>query len=67
MPRLRAGDLLALPASGAYHLAMESNYNLATRSAVVFVGQGTARLARRRQSYDDLLALEEDTAQVEQT
>ena len=66
LPRLRAGDLLALPASGAYHLAMESNYNLATRSAVVFVGQGTARLARRRQSYDDLLALEEDTAQVEQ-
>ena len=67
LPRLQAGDLLALPASGAYHLAMESNYNLATRSAVVFVGQGRARLARRRQSYDDLLALEEDPAQMEQT
>ena len=67
LPRLHAGDLLALPASGAYHLAMESNYNLATRPAVVFVGQGRARLARRRQSYDGLLALEEDATQVGRT
>ena len=67
LPRLRAGDLLALPASGAYHLAMESNYNLAPRSAVVFVNQGTARLARRRQRYDDLLMLEEDVTRTGRT
>ena len=58
LPRLEAGDLLAVPASGAYNLAMESNYNLARRPAVVFVRDGAARLVRRRQSYEELLALE---------
>ncbi|MEE9277727.1 MAG: diaminopimelate decarboxylase [Dehalococcoidia bacterium] len=58
LPRLQPGDLLALPASGAYNLAMESNYNLAQRPAVLFVNDGRARLVRRRQSYEDLLALE---------
>jgi len=58
LPRLQPGDLIALPASGAYNLAMESNYNLATRPAVVFVDHSTARLVRRRQTYEDLLALE---------
>ena len=37
---------------------MESNYNLALRPAVVIVRDGDARLVRRRQSFDDLLALE---------
>jgi diaminopimelate decarboxylase len=59
LPRLAVGDLLALPASGAYNLAMESNYNLAQRPAVVFVRQGTSRLVRRRQGYADLIALDE--------
>ena len=59
LPRLAAGDLLALPASGAYNLAMESNYNMALRPAVLFLRDGAARLVRRRQRYDDLLALEE--------
>ena len=58
MPRAQPGDLLAIPASGAYNLAMESNYNLAQRPAVIFVRDGEARLTRRRQNYDDLLALE---------
>ena len=58
LPRLRPGDLLALPASGAYQLAMESNYNLALRPAVLFLRDGEARLVRRRQTYADLLAME---------
>ncbi len=58
LPRLVAGDLLAMPASGAYHLAMESNYNLAQRPAVVFVRDGASRLVRRRQRYADLIALD---------
>ncbi|MEX2237787.1 MAG: diaminopimelate decarboxylase [Dehalococcoidia bacterium] len=53
-----AGDVLAVPASGAYGLAMASNYNSATRPAVVFVRDGEARLVRRRETYDDLLSLE---------
>lgn len=58
LPELQLGELLAMPAAGAYQLAMESNYNLALRPAVVMVRDGEARLARRRQSFDDLLALE---------
>ncbi len=55
LPPVEAGDLLALPATGAYCLAMASNYNLATRPAVVMVQDGEARLIRRRESYADLL------------
>ena len=58
LPKTEVGDLVAIPASGAYNLAMESNYNLALRPAVVFVRDGEARLTRRRQTYTDLLALE---------
>ena len=47
-----------LPASGAYNLAMSSNYNQALRPAVVLVKEGQARLIRRRETYDDLLRTE---------
>ena len=50
--------LSALPASGAYNLAMSSNYNLAYRPAVVVVRDGRARLVRRRETIEDLLAAE---------
>ena len=59
LPTLHSGDLLALPASGAYNLAMASNYNMALKPAVVLVKDGQARLMRRRQTYDDLLVGEE--------
>ncbi len=55
LPRVRVGDLVAVPGSGAYNLAMSSNYNMATRPAVVAVDGGQARLVRRRETYDDLL------------
>lgn len=58
LPRLRSGDVVALPASGAYNLAMSSNYNQALRPAVVMVADGRARLIRRRETYDDLLRTE---------
>lgn len=60
LPRLEAGELLAVPASGAYQVAMESNYNLALRPAIVMVEDGQARLIRRRQTYEDLVALDVD-------
>jgi diaminopimelate decarboxylase len=58
LPRVAAGDVLAIPASGAYCLAMASNYNWNVRPAVVMVGGGEARLIRRRETYDDLLLTE---------
>jgi diaminopimelate decarboxylase len=59
LPKLAAGDLLALPASGAYCLAMASNYNMSLRPPIVLVRDGSARLVRRRETYDDLLRTEE--------
>ena len=56
LPPLRAGDLLAVPVSGAYHLSMASNYNASRRPAVVWVEDGAARLIQRRETLDDLLA-----------
>jgi len=58
LPSPRRGDLLAVPATGAYTLAMSSNYNGVGRPAAVLVRNGEARLIRRRETVDDLLALE---------
>jgi diaminopimelate decarboxylase len=58
LPEPRRGDLLAVPASGAYTLAMSSNYNVVPRPAAVLVADGRARVIRRRETLDDLLALE---------
>ena len=58
LPEPRRGDLLAVPATGAYTLAMSSTYNAVPRPAAVLVADGEARLIRRRESLDDLLALE---------
>jgi diaminopimelate decarboxylase len=58
LPSPRRGDLLAVPATGAYTLAMSSNYNGVGRPAAVLVGNGEAVLIRRRETIDDLLALE---------
>jgi diaminopimelate decarboxylase len=58
LPEPRRGDLLAVPATGAYTLAMGSNYNGVPRPAAVLVSQGEARLILRRESVDDLLARE---------
>jgi diaminopimelate decarboxylase len=58
LPKLWAGDVLAIPSSGAYCLAMASNYNLSLRPAVVAVRDGRPRLVRRRETYDDLLSVD---------
>jgi diaminopimelate decarboxylase len=57
---LAVGDLLCTPTTGAYGYAMASNYNKVPRPAVVFVGNGEARLVVRRETVDDLLRLEEE-------
>jgi diaminopimelate decarboxylase len=58
LPPATAGDVLAIPVSGAYQLPMASNYNLVPRPAVVFVRDGHARLVRRRERLEDLLCLD---------
>ena len=56
LPEPRRGDLLAVPATGAYTLGMASNYNGVPRPAAVLVRDGEARLLRRRETVEDLLA-----------
>jgi diaminopimelate decarboxylase len=58
LPEPRRGDLLAVPATGAYTLGMASNYNALPRPAAVLVRAKTSRLIRLREKIDDLLALE---------
>ncbi|MCB9915269.1 MAG: diaminopimelate decarboxylase [Planctomycetes bacterium] len=60
LPELAPGDLLAVRDVGAYGLAMASNYNGFALPAEVLVTGGAARLVRRRQTLDDLLAPERD-------
>jgi len=52
------GDLLAVRSAGAYCFAMSSNYNTRNRAAEVLVDGDQVHLARRRETYDDQLALE---------
>jgi diaminopimelate decarboxylase len=62
LPEPRRGDLLAVPATGAYTLSMGSNYNAVPRPGAVLVGDGEARVIRRRETLDDLLRYEEPTS-----
>jgi diaminopimelate decarboxylase len=53
-----AGELLAIMSCGAYAMAMSSNYNSRPRAAEVLVSGGEAHLVRRRESVEELFALE---------
>ena len=56
LPQVQRGDLVCLPATGAYGVAMASNYNGVTRPAVVFVDDGRPTLVVRRETYAELVA-----------
>ncbi len=55
MPEIKEGELLAVPAAGAYHLSMSSNYNGSRKPAVLLLEDGAERLMIRRETIDDLL------------
>jgi diaminopimelate decarboxylase len=50
----RRGDVLVIPATGAYSYALANNYNQIPRPPVVFCREGVARLVVRRETYEDL-------------
>ena len=56
LPKLAEGDLVALLSAGAYGFVMASNYNSRPFPAEVLVDGDSARVVRRRQSFDDLIA-----------
>ena len=55
---INSGDILITTTTGAYGYSMASNYNKIPKNPVVFVQTGEDKLACKRQSYEDLLALE---------
>ena len=59
MPPIEPGDLVTVLDAGAYGFAMASNYNRRPFPAEVLVENGQWRIVRRRQTVDDMLALEE--------
>jgi diaminopimelate decarboxylase len=50
----RVGDLIAVPVTGAYCFTMSNNYNASLRPPVIFCRDGSARLAVRRETFEDL-------------
>ena len=55
LPTAEPGDIIAIPAAGAYCPSMASNYNLNPRPPMVLVGEGRSRVIRRRESYQDMM------------
>jgi len=55
VPELKPGDILAMPATGAYGYSMSGNYNRIPRQAVVLVYKGTSEEIVKRETYEDLI------------
>jgi diaminopimelate decarboxylase len=60
LPELNHNDLLVIHSAGAYGFGMGSNYNTRGRSAEVAVENGKARLIRKRENFENLIALEKE-------
>ncbi|MGE4292279.1 MAG: diaminopimelate decarboxylase [Desulfovibrio sp.] len=58
LPEIKQGELLAVFSAGAYGFTMSSNYNSRPRAAELIVDGDRVKVARRRESYEDLVALE---------
>ena len=56
LPEPAVGDLLVVPATGAYCFTMANNYNGTRRIPVVFARDGAARLVVRRETWEELSA-----------
>jgi len=60
VPMTQEGDLIIVHSAGAYGFTMASNYNTRGRVAEVAVEDGKDRLIRKRETFEDLIALEKD-------
>ncbi|WP_295055404.1 diaminopimelate decarboxylase [Sulfuricurvum sp.] len=60
LPMMEHNDLLVVHSAGAYGFGMGSNYNTRGRSAEVAVEEGKERLIRRRETFEDVIALERE-------
>lgn len=64
LPPLVRGDLLAVFSAGAYGFSMSSNYNARCRAPEVLVDGNQYRVIRRREQYEDLVALEHPQSRI---
>ncbi|MCT7404995.1 diaminopimelate decarboxylase [Aliarcobacter cryaerophilus] len=60
LPKTEPNDLVAIYSAGAYGFTMASNYNTRERVAEIAVENGVDRLIRKRETFEDLIALEEE-------
>ncbi|MBK9209746.1 MAG: diaminopimelate decarboxylase [Anaerolineales bacterium] len=60
MPKIEPGALIAIPAAGAYHLSMSSNYNGSRKPAVLWLENGAVKLMQRRETIEDLMRRDEN-------
>ncbi len=60
LPELNHNDLIVVHSAGAYGFGMGSNYNTRGRSAEIALENGKARVIRRRETFEDLIALEQE-------
>ena len=58
LPEIETGDILVMKTAGAYEFAMSSRYNKLPRPGVVFAENGQSRVVVKRETYEDLIALE---------
>ena len=63
LPPLKHNDLLVVHSAGAYGFTMASNYNTRPKPAEVAIEEGKERLIRRRETYEDQIALEKEYLQ----
>ena len=66
MPKIKPGDIIAIPTTGAYHYSMASNYNRYPRPAVVFIKRNLADIVVERENYVNLLARDRIPARLVQ-
>lgn len=60
LPMMEHNDLLVVHSAGAYGFGMGSNYNTRGRSAEIAIEAGKERLIRRRENFEDVIALERE-------
>ncbi|WP_409346549.1 diaminopimelate decarboxylase [Paenibacillus sp. MBLB4367] len=67
LPKVESGDILAVACTGAYNYAMSSNYNRIRKPAVVFVKDGQADVAVKRETLDNIVGLDVIPARLQKT
>jgi diaminopimelate decarboxylase len=58
LPPVTSGDIIAMPAAGAYAIPMSSNYNMVPKPAIIVINNGKAKIIRKRETYRDLMKLD---------